>query len=512
MKIHRLLYTIAAILPAFVSCNKFLDVKPKGKLIPTEVADFDHLLDNDGIASWNFMDNNRGSLLPFLTDNISLTDGLGNIAYKANNHPNIDRFYAYTFRQPYKNPAVSDWMWSSYGTYGNMAYFNNVIDGIKSLQLSGPEEKEYAARVVSQALIDRAWSYFITTQIYGPVYKPGGNNSTKSIPYVTSADQGAPMPDLSTQGEAFAKVLADIHTALPGLPEVTSWPSRPNKATGQALLAYYHLFTQKYDSVVYYANLAWTAAAGSGPDRVIYDYNSFSLSTPDNPLTSLIKGQDNFLTAANSREMLFFRRLDAAAGTSPYGYASDEFIALFDSATDLRYKYFLLKAPGYKTTYNSVTYDDGARLQYYRTASAGGNAKTWMTAGFSYPELLLMRAEGYARTNRLADAINDLNTLRKYRYKTGTPPLTVGSQDEVIKAVLDERRRELPVGSFKRLLDLKRFCLEGGKPWGKTTIQHKLGNQTFTGAIDSKDFILTISNIVLQFNPQWGVPVDTRPF
>ncbi|MGO4290316.1 RagB/SusD family nutrient uptake outer membrane protein [Chitinophaga sp. RAB17] len=500
-----ILILLTIISGSLASCSKFLDVKPKGKLIPTEVADFDHLLDNANIAQWAFVDNNVGCSLGYLTDNLSLSDGIGNINYKANNHPNIDRYWAYVFRQPYKNPSTSDYFWD-WGTYRSMAYFNNVIDGVRAIPSLSSENQLYAKRVVAQALVDRAWSYFITTLVYGPVYKPGTANDTKTIPYVTSSDVGAVLPDLSTQEQAFAKVSNDIQTALPDMPDVTNWPSRPNKVAAQALLAYFHLFTQKYDSVVYYANLAWTAANAGGTDRLIYDYNSFSWTDPTNLVNSTIKAPDNFLTAANSRENLLYRNLDASAGRSTSSYPSDEVIALYDQANDLRFKYFFLTAPGYKTTYNNVVYDDGNRIQYYR------GSKSNMTAGFTYPELLLMRAEGYARTNQLSAAIADLNTLRRYRYKTGTPALGIGSQTEVIQQVLDERRRELPLGSFKRFLDLKRLCLETGKPWSKTRITHKIGTESHEGIIDSKDFILTISNVILKFNPQWNIPLDGRPF
>ncbi|HWV67781.1 RagB/SusD family nutrient uptake outer membrane protein [Chitinophaga sp.] len=502
---QRILILVIIIAGSVSSCQKFLDVKPKGKLIPSEVADFDHLLDNSNIAQWVFIDNNTGCNLGYLTDNLSLSEGIGNINYKANNHPNIDRYWAYVFRQPYKNPATSDYFWD-WGTYRSMAYFNNVIDGVRAIPNLSAENQQYAKTVIAQALVDRAWSYFITTLVYGPVYKPGTPNDTKTIPYVTSADMGAPLPDLCTQQQAFALVANDVLTALPDVPEVTNWPSRPNKAAAQALLAYYHLFTQKYDSVVYYANLAWTAASKGGTDKLIYDYNSFSWTDPTNLVNSTIKGPDNFLNAANSRENLLYRNLDAGAGRSSSSYPSDEVIALYDQANDLRFKYFFLTAPGYKTTYNNVTYDDGDRIQYYR------GSKTNMTAGFSYPELLLMRAEGYARTNQLSAAIADLNTLRRYRYKTGTPALPVASQDEVIGQVLAERRRELPLGSFKRFLDLKRLCLETGKPWSKQKIQHRIGAEIHEGTVDSKDFILTISNVVLKFNPQWNIPLDGRPF
>ncbi|NSL87263.1 RagB/SusD family nutrient uptake outer membrane protein [Chitinophaga sp. Mgbs1] len=499
------LLTLGALFTAVSSCSKFLDVKPKGKLIPSEVADFDHLLDNSNIAQWVFLDNNSGCNLGYLTDNLYLSDGIGNVNYKGNNHPNIDRYWAYVFRQPYKNPATSDYFWD-WGTYRSMAYFNNVIEGVRGIPQLSPEDQQYARRVIAQARVNRAWSYFITTLVYGPVYKPGTPNDTRTIPYVTSADVGAAMPDLSTQAQVFSQVANDVYAALPDVPEVTNWPSRPTKVAAQTLLAYYHLFTQRYDSVVYYANLAWTAASAGGTDKLIYDYNTFSWTDNTNVINSTIKAPDNFLSAANSREHIFYRNTDGGAGRSSISYPSPEVIALFDQQRDLRFKYFFLTAPGYKTVYNGVTYDDGNRIQYYR------GSKTTMTAGFSYPELLLMRAEGYARTNQLAAAISDLNTLRKYRYLTGTPLLSGGTQDEVIQQVLDERRRELPLGGFKRFLDLKRLCLDAGKPWAKATVRHQLGNTFYEGRVDSRDFILTISNVILKFNPQWNIPLDGRPF
>lgn len=506
----RLFLIIILTAATFLSCNKFLDVKPKGKLIPTKISEFDHLLDNTEVVQWPFLNNNGGSILGYLTDNLTLSEGLGKIAYKANNAPNIDNYYAYIFREPYRNPNSPDWLWER-GTYRAMKYFNNVIDGVSALRTESNADE--ADPVLAQAYVNRAWAYFHTSLVYGPVYKPGGNNSTKTIPYLTSSDVSAPMPDLSTQEQVFANVSAELHRALPAIPAVTNYPSRPNKATALTMLAYFHLFTQRYDSVVYYANLAWTAATAQGVDKVLYNYNDLSYADPDNVLISAIKSPDSRIHLPNSREILFFRSPDNTAGKINTSYPSDEFIALFDQDKDLRFKYFLLPAPGYKTTYNGTVYDDGVKLQYYRGSLAVGNPKFQMTAGFTYPELLLMRAEGYARTGMLPEAMDDLNLLRRYRFVTGTPDLTMpASRDEVIQLVLEERRRELPLGHLKRYLDLKRFCTEAGKPWSKTKITHQLGTETFEAAIDGPAFVLPIVNAILLLNPHWGIPPDTRPF
>jgi hypothetical protein len=514
MKIYKYSFMIICLLMA-ASCKKYLDVKPVGKVIPSTVSEFDVLLDNETTVRSNFIDNNSGSSIGFLTDDFQLSDALGKVLYKGNNHPNLERFYAYIFRQPYKKQSGTDLFWN-YG-YNNVFYFNNVINGINDLTSKTPAEEANGKKVVAQALVDRAWWYLNAAMVYGPVYKPGENNSEKVIPYRTQSDINAPMDDLSTQEEMFAKVAKDIHTALPNIPDQVNWPSRPNKMTALALMAYYHLFTQKYDSVAYYANLAWTAASAKGVDAVIYDYNNLSLATPSSPVASLLNSPDGFIRAVNSREMLFYRTPDFGAGsvTGTPSYPSDELIALHDKNNDMRYKWFYISTAGYKTTFNGVTYDDGPRVQNFRsasTATATQNGKTMMTVGFTYPEVLLMRAEAYARTNRLPEAIADVNTLRKYRYKPGTPNLVVGSQDEVIKAVLDERRRELAILGLKRFMDLKRFSLDVGKSWSKTKISHPFDGQTYEGTVNSKDFIFNIPNSILQYNPQWGVPLDNRPW
>ncbi|SEW37842.1 RagB/SusD family nutrient uptake outer membrane protein [Chitinophaga arvensicola] len=484
------------------SCQKYLDVKPKGKLIPTSIADFNHLLDNEDIVRNPFLDNNSASMIAFLTDNLTISEAIAQTQFLSGAQ-SPGPYYGYIFREPYLNPNLTDYFWE-WGTYRSVKYFNNVIDGIKALPQAANAAE--ANEVLAQAYTGRAWIYFNTALVYGPVYHPGGDNSKKIIPYVVSSDIQTPMVNLSSQEEVFAKVLSDLHTALPGSPEVTSYPSRPNKTATLAMLAYYHLFTRQFDSVAYYANQAWILASAKGVDQVLYDYNTLYFANPSRPpQNDMVKSPDGKLSVPASKEILLFRSSDRFIGYDQSAYPSADFLALFDRKTDLRAKFFLIDAPGYQTTYQGTNYDDGIRTQYYR------GQKTMLTSGFTYPELLLMRAEGYARTNRLQEAMNDLNLLRKYRYVTGTPDWQMpGSQEEVINLVLQERRRELPLGHIKRFLDLKRYVLDAGKPWSKNKITHVVGQQVYNADIDSHFFQFPISNNILKFNPQWNVPLEQR--
>lgn len=123
-----------------------------------------------------------------------------------------------------------------------------------------------------------------------------------------------------------------------------------------------------------------------------------------------------------------------------------------------------------------------------------------------------MRAEGRARTGDLQGALDDLNYLRKFRHKKGTPALVISGKDNIIGEVINERRRELPIASYKRFADLKRFTNELGKPWAKEYITHVVKGVKYTQKVDSEYFILPIRNVVLKWNPQWNIPLDERPW
>ncbi len=128
--------------------------------------------------------------------------------------------------------------------------------------------------------------------------------------------------------------------------------------------------------------------------------------------------------------------------------------------------------------------------------------------GITYPELLLMRAEAQARMGELQGALNDLNLLRKYRYSGEDKDLPGGSsmtQDQLLEEILKERRRELPLSSYQRVFDIKRYVLDSGKPWCKTTITHKIGEKTYSTTVTKESFRMRIANSYIKYNPQWGL-------
>lgn len=513
----KLLHIISGLL-LLTACHDFLDVKPIGKLIPKDVEEFENLLNNTNTVDYQYMDNNRGSLFGTLGDNLEISENSANYNYTAT-HVNIDRFAAYTFKLPYQNPEYASYFWE-WGTYRAAGIFNNVIEGIESVRKAASDV--VANQLIAQAKAGRAWSYLTMCLLYGPIYNPAGPNDTKTIPYRTSASPTTPNPELATTAEVFAKVKEDLDFAVKYAPQNTANPSRTDIAAAQALMAYYYMFTRDFAKMYEYADMAWKSALKNkgSVDNLIYDFNlcyyEENPSASPSPGTDVevnleLKGQDEFITKSYGRENLFYR-IAPSGGTSANGYPSAEFLNLFDQGKDLRYKLFALKDLGYNVIVEGKTYDDGIVRLYFR------GSKININQGITYPELLLMRAEAAARLNKLTDALADLNTLRHYRYvnKDGAvTDLENGqnyTQDQLLEEILKERRRELPICSFQRLLDLKRFTLDTGKPWCKTVIEHHVGKQTYSAPLNSEYFIMPIPNNIIEYNPQWGLTQDTRPY
>lgn len=271
------------------------------------------------------------------------------------------------------------------------------------------------------------------------------------------------------------------------------------------------------------ASEAWkrSVALKGSVDNMIYDFNKFKYEDDpnadpaegtDKELSLELLGQDLLINQSTNRENLFYRTTPAGCATSngeSTYYPSDDFLALFDKDTDRRYQLFALRILGYSTTVGGIKYEDGIKRTYCR------NAKMLANQGITYPQLLLMKAEAEARTSDKTNALKDLNLLRKYRYSGDNTDLPNGgslSEDELLYEILKERRRELPISSYQRTFDIKRFVYDTGKPWCQTTITHKIGSKTYSAPVDNEYYTLPISNSIIEKNPQWGLDIDSRPY
>lgn len=503
----KIIFTILTAV-ALSSCSKFLDVKPSGRLIPTESAQLANLMNASNVYDWFFLDNNIGTSLGYRGDNFKMS-ATQEMTFNTSS-PNIDRYAGYTFFEPmidFNAYYYYYWNWN----YRTINIYNTIIDGIGNLGATDPGSKT----IVAQTRAARAYNYLVAAVLHGPMWDPAGDNSVKVMPYRTTSSATTPNPQLSDTEEMFAKIWEDLDAGLQDIPEIVGSPIWANKAAVHAIRAQFFMYKRDWPNMLKEANDSWVAAGGDAT-KLIYDFNDFRYRVVGAPPTD---GTDHEVTLqleyapggvanttepfneARGRENLFWRRAASSSGI----YPSDSYLNLFDTDEDLRYKMFMLHGRG--STF-AGGYDDGIQLMYYRAN------KIPRSHGITYPEVLLMRAEAYARTNKLTEALADLNLLRRFRYErasgeavtvTDLPGGAGLNQDQLLHEILKERRRELPYNSFHRIIDIKRYFHDTGKPWSQTSLTHNIGPKEFSVTLNKHSFTLPITNEIIRYNTHWGL-------
>ena len=513
---YYILSVVAAAGAMLTSCDDYLDVKPVGKMIPTEVSQFENLLNNVNTLNYFHMDNNYGCSYAALGDNLEISENQLNYNYTAT-FPNLDILAAYMFYEPMYNPTSTPFTWT-YG-YRAIGYFNNVIDGVSAIDNSS----DYARGIIAEARAARAWVYMNLALTYGPMYNPGGSNDTKVVPLRTSGDPTVEEKDLATTQQLMDQVKEDLDYAVEYAPQTVGNPTRASKVAALGLRAEYYLYLRDWNNALADAQRAWQLAQQTkgGNENLFYDFRDFyyeatSAVKPEEGVSPeyymTFRGPDNVFEQTGNKENLLWRTAPTGSGNTKY-YPSEDWQSLFDKDHDLRWKLFALNVPGYSTTVANVKYDDGVRMVYFRSE------KLSTTESLTFPLLILIKAEAEARTNNLSAALASLNTLRAYRYDFGTGNSTdlqggaSMNQDQLLNEILTERRREQPLVSLQRTLDLKRYAYDTGKPWCKTTITHRSGSKQWSKSITDNYFqYLPIDNAILKYNPQWGIPLNEKAF
>ena len=121
-----------------------------------------------------------------------------------------------------------------------------------------------------------------------------------------------------------------------------------------------------------------------------------------------------------------------------------------------------------------------------------------INVGFSTPEIFLIAAECEARVGSLNTAIGYLNTLRDMRILNNKQyDVKDYNKDNVLKLVLDERRRELAFCGASRLIDLKRL---GREPLFAKSVVHKADGQVWELPANDPRLIMPVPEKVLSYN------------
>jgi starch-binding outer membrane protein, SusD/RagB family len=393
-----------------ISCKKLVKVDaPDDSLTSSMVFSNDSLAQKavDGLyikimSSTKFLLNGGMSLFPALSaDELVRTTPL-----------NFEDQFSLNAITP-GNTFVNVNIWKAAYTY---LYYCNICK--EGLQRSTGVAAEVKKRLLGEVQFVRALCYYYLVNLYGDVPLVLGTN----------AEVNALLPRTPT-GQVYVQIIADLEAARDALAG-SQLNTRPTSYAAQALLARVYLHLQNWSKAEEMAS----AIISSGQFALHSDLNIVFKRYSKETIFQWAPVQDKM----NSGEGFIFIPL----GSSRPNYKLDSGLLTAFEAGDLRKVNWVKIGPQlynypykYKLTSSSIAVEE-------------------FNVVLRLAEQYLVRAEALVHQNKIAEAVNDINSIRT-RAGLATKETTISSE-LCFQAIEQERRIELFAEWGHRWFDLKR--------------------------------------------------------
>lgn len=316
------------------------------------------------------------------------------------------------------NPVITS-LWNE--TYRQIYAANSVYWRVGNSTMLTTNEK---AQLQGEALFVRAISHFYLANLFG------------AVPYVTGTDYQKNNTIARTPVQTvYNLVTADLKTAITLLPEAYPTPerARPNKAVAQALLARVLLYNQSWTEA---ANMASAVINQTATYNLETDLDRVFLRGSSSTIWQLASAYEGKNTDEGSA-MIF------TSGPPAIVALAETFVSGFEPNDQRRIHWIAEVTDGTSTWYHAFKYkqkdDTGASEEF--------------SIILRLEEQYLVRAEARAKQNDLTGAKEDLDIIRN---RAGLASTTAATAQEVIDAVMAERKAELFTEHGHRFFDLKR--------------------------------------------------------
>lgn len=411
-----LLIPLISVVLCMTSCDSFVEVDlPQSQL--TQVTVFEDYATADAALTDIYAKMRDQGLLTGTASGLSnhlanYTDEL--TCYGSPGDPAL--FFYYNTLLP-ANSTITDY-WNS--SYNQIYAANAVIEGVeKSVQLSVSQKDQ----LKGEAIFIRALIHFYLTNLYG------------DVPYITTTDyQKNNTVTKVTVNEVYSHVITDLDSAINLLGKEYDNPERirPNQLVVKALLARVYLYAG-----------AWAEASNTA-SAVLNATNSYALE--DIGLAFLKDSKETIwqlqpATAGKNTDeaaaFIFF------AGPPPLVALTDNLMNSFSTA-DLR-----------KSNWTATITDESGSWYHpfkYKEFDYTATSVEYSIV-FRLAEQYLIRAEARAQQGDLIGAKEDLNRIRE---RAGLDQTNAGTKQEILEAIIQERRWELFTEYGHRFFDLQR--------------------------------------------------------
>lgn len=454
--------SIAVLLLLITGCKKddWFDVKTDSNLaIPSSLKDLQALLDNANLFN---------AWCPSMQENAADYHSYRVSAY--NRMRGFER-NAFTWTKNEPNVSVLDWInGSNSGSYGKIYTANLILESLEKIEAPDNNSREQADNIKGQALFFRAKTFYELSVLFVPPYDESIFGQKYGLPLRLESDINVKSVR-STIGETFQQILKDLTESVNLLPMNQQFKTRPSKIAAYALLARIYLSWGNYTEAERYADLSLKSY------NKLIDYNSLSYETTANPFVGY------------NDETIFYSYMGGVTFILPTISIVNEFYESFDE-NDIRKRAFF----NFSASTGRVTYK----------GTYAGVGFSYFFNGLATDELFLIRAECRARAGKTADAMIDLNTLLRNRFKPPFTDIAVANAEEALIVILAERKKELVMRGV-RWSDLRRLNKE---PRFAQTLTRVVDTQTFTLEPNSYKYTFPLPDDIIQLtgmeqNPGW---------
>lgn len=446
MKNFKLYILLLAVSLGFSSCDDYLDVTPKGKVIPTKTNDYRLLLDSrniDGVVYGQ-------DLIMMCSDDVIIPDKLGNpgAGYQPSN---LD---AFKFKDHIFQTAEEDHNFQT--LYKTIYLANLVLDEV----MGSDGEKSEKDQLYAEALVHRAFSNLMLVNQYGKHYNPASANSDLGIYLRKGISLEENDLSRNSVAEVYESVESDLMEALElNLPDQPEINHRPSKAAVYGILSRMYLYMNNITDALKYADMS-IALQGD-----LRDYNV----------------QGGALRSDLNQEVILHK--------TNHPWSS---LLVLNPELQMKYnpanlRFGTMFMPGFFVQITEMLY-----VEHLFVGESG-------EVGITLPEMFYTKAECLARQNKANEAIDVVNTVRKTRIMTSAyADLSAADADEALTIVKEERRKELVFRGL-RWFDLKRYNQFDN---ASISVTHTLLGQDYTLEPNANKWALPIARKYILKNPE----------
>lgn len=338
------------------------------------------------------------------------------LSYEVANNFGIAAFYNNSLNA--QNSTIKD-LWNM--TYNQIYAANAVAEGVaKSASINADDKNQ----LIGEALFIRALLHSYLSAIYG------------KCPYIDTSDyrQNTSVYSLST-ALVYEKCIIDLEQALELLSAdyIGNDRTRANKAVAQALLARLYLYSERWEE----ASNAASAVLNYSSTYVLESDLDLEFTKSSSSTIWQLAAGGGFTNTQEGGTFIF------NSGPPPSVALREDLYAAFEVGDKRREKWTRTISSGTTTWHHSYKYKE----------DISSNNATEFSVIMRLSEQYLIRSEARARQGYISGAQEDLNEVRS---RAGLDDTTAGTANELLNAIIYERRFEFFTELGMRFFDLQR--------------------------------------------------------